>query len=417
MPRAGPLSDPQPAHATPAHPAVFMALIAPFGVTSGYLSVAIVYLLTQAGVAVDQVAALVAVTFLPQTWKFLWAPVVDTTLTRKRWYLLASVVTAAGILAMGLLPATAASLPALYVAAFLANVATTFLAMATESLMVLDTPAKAKGRASGWFQAGNLGGAGVGGGAGLWLAQALPAPWMAGAALAVACLACALVLRLLREPVVEARTGSAMQVLRHVLVDLWQVARSRPGALALLICFLPIGTGAAAGLWSAVADDWHASAATVALVTGVASGFVAAAGCLAGGWLCDRLDRKTAYALFGGLLAACALGMALAPRTEAMYIVFTTVYSFISGLSYAAFTAVVLEVIGHGAVATKYNVFASLSNTPIAYMTMVDGWAHAWGGAGGMLYVEAAVGVVAMLFFMAVSVATRPRAAALAPRS
>jgi MFS family permease len=150
-----------------AHPVVFLILITPFGVVAGYLTVAITYLLSQAGVSVEQIAALVAVSFIPQTWKFLWAPVPDTTLSRKKWYVIGGVINAAGLFAMRLLPATPQSLTMLYAVAFLANVAVTFLAMATESLMVFDTPANAKGRASGWFQAGNLGGGGIGGGAGL----------------------------------------------------------------------------------------------------------------------------------------------------------------------------------------------------------------------------------------------------------
>ena len=194
--------------------------------------------------------------------------------------------------------------------------------------------------------------------------------------------------------------------------DLWSVAKSRTGALALLICFLPIGTGAASGLWSAVADDWHASADTVALVTGVASGIVSAAGCFIGGWLCDRMGRKSAYALFGALLALCAVAMAAAPRTETMFIVFTTVYSLIAGLTYAGFSALVLETIGRGAAATKYNLFASLSNMPIAYMIVVDGWAHTRWGSGGMLYAEAAIGVLALCAFAAVAAATRTRRSA-----
>src|SRR5258708_5460194 len=87
-----------------------------------------------------------------------------------------------------------------------------------------------------------------------------------------------------------------------------------PSSSACLSCCLPIGTGAASGLWSAVADEWRASADTVALATGVASGLVSAGGCFLGGWLCDRMDRKTAYGLFGVLLAVCAAAMALAPR-------------------------------------------------------------------------------------------------------
>ena len=91
------------------------------------------------------------------------------------------------------------------------------------------------------------------------------------------------------------------------------VVRSRRGFLGLLICFLPIGTGAASNLWSA------------------------------------------------------------------------------------------LEAIGLGAAATKYNLFASLSNIPIGYMTAVDGWAAARWSSGGMLYVEATIGALALLLFIAVA--------------
>ena len=165
-----------------AHPVVFLFLIVPFGAMGGYLSVAIGYQLTQAGVSVEEVAALVAVSLVPQTWKFLWAPIADTTWTRKRWYVLASLVSAVGILAMGLAASDPKALWLLYVAVLAANVAITFSAMAAESLLVYGTAPAERGRASGWFQAGNLGGNGVGGGAGLWMAQTLPDPWMAGAA-------------------------------------------------------------------------------------------------------------------------------------------------------------------------------------------------------------------------------------------
>jgi MFS family permease len=387
------------------HPSVFLFLIAPFGAMGGYLSVAIGYQLTQAGVSVEDVAALVAASYIPQTWKFLWAPVADTTLSRKTWYLLAGLVSALGIFATGVVPADAASLPLLYAAVLISNVASTFLAMATESLMVYNTPPELQGRAGGWFQAGNLGGNGLGGGAGLWMAQTLPDPWMAGAVLAVICALCAAALWFVPEPPPIPRTGRYARMLVEVLKDLWQVVRARAGILALLICFLPIGSGAASNLWAAVADDWHASANTVALATGVFSGIVSALGCIFGGYGADRMDRKTAYALYGLLMALCTVAMALAPRTETMYVVFTLIYAFIQGLTYAGFTAVVLETIGLGAAATKYNLYASLSNMPIAYMTLVDGWAHTRWGAAGLLNVEAAFGVVGIIVFIAVAMA------------
>jgi MFS transporter, PAT family, beta-lactamase induction signal transducer AmpG len=387
-----------------------MFLIVPFGAMGGYLSVAIAYQLTQAGVSVEQVAELVALSYIPHTWKFLWAPVADTTLSRKTWYLLAGLVSAVGIFVTGAVPADAQSLPLLYAAVLVSNVAVTFLAMATESLMVYNTTPELQGRAGGWFQAGNLGGYGLGGGAALWLAQSLPEPWMAGAALAAACALCAAALWFVPEPPPMPRTGHYARMLVEVLKDLWQVARARAGILALLICFLPIGSGAASNLWAAVADDWHATANTVALATGVLNGIVSALGCLLGGYGSDRMDRKTAYALYGLLMAMCAVAMAFAPRTEAMYVVFTLMYALIQGLTYAGFTAVVLETIGLGAAATKYNLYASLSNMPIAYMTLVDGWAHTRWGAAGLLNVEAAIGVLGIVVFVAVAMALPRRA-------
>ena len=398
------------------HPSVFLFLIVPFGAMGGYLSVAIGYQLTQAGVSVEEVAALIAASYIPQTWKFLWAPVADTTLSRKTWYALAGLVSALGIFVTGAVPADAASLPLLYAAVLISNVASTFLAMATESLMVYNTPPELQGRAGGWFQAGNLGGNGLGGGAGLWLAQTLPDPWMAAAVIAVVCALCCAALWFVPEPPPLARTGHYGRMLVAVLKDLWQVVRGRAGILALLICFLPIGSGAASNLWSAVADDWHASANTVALATGVFSGIVSALGCIFGGYGADRMDRKTAYVLYGLLMALSTVAMALAPRTEAMYVVFTLIYAFIQGLTYAGFTAVVLETIGLGAAATKYNLYASLSNMPIAYMTLIDGWAHTRWGAAGLLNVEAAFGVVGIVIFIAVAVTLPRRALPASPK-
>lgn len=391
------------------HPFVFLILILPFGAMSGYLNIAIAYLLAQAGMSVDQIAAIVALSYVPHTWKFLWAPIADTTLNRKAWYVLGALVSAAGIYAMGALPANAGAVALLNITVLLANVAVTFLAMSVESFMAYGTRAEQKGRAGGWFQAGNLGGNFLGGGAALWLAQNLPTPAMAGAALAAACLLCVVALLFVPPTPAVPRAENYLRTLVHVVQDLWQVARSRSGFLALLICFLPLGTGAASGLWAAVASDWHASANTVALATGVVSGIVSAAGCLVGGYACDRMERKRAYAVYALIQAACAIGMALAPRTELMYIVFTSLYAFTVGLTYAGFSAVVLDAIGHGAAATKYNVYASLSNMPIAYMTVVDGWAQTRWGSGGMLHTEAVVAILAVLVFVAVAAALAQR--------
>ncbi len=66
---------------------------------------------------------------------------------------------------------------------------------------------------------------------------------------------------------------------------------------------------------------------------------------------------------------------------------------------------------GMGAAATKYNVFASLSNTPIYYMTRIDGWAHTRWGPGGMLHAEAVFGLIGLVVFLGAVAVIRKRPA------
>ena len=66
------------------HPSLFAILVLPLGVAFGYVQVTLGYLLARGGVPVGQIAAVVAAGFLPYVLKFLWAPLVDTTLTYKK---------------------------------------------------------------------------------------------------------------------------------------------------------------------------------------------------------------------------------------------------------------------------------------------------------------------------------------------
>ncbi|MBS1545955.1 MAG: MFS transporter [Bacteroidetes bacterium] len=383
-------------------PLVFTVLILPMGVSSGYVTVTLGYLLSQAGVSVEQIAGLVAASLLPHIFKFLWAPVVDSTLSYKRWYKLANVVCFIGLVATGIVPFKESSIPHLTALVFLWSLAITFLCMATEGLMAYDVPEEVKGRTGGFMQAGNLGGAGIGGGIGLILAQHLPAAWMSPVIMGVVCIACCLPLALFNDHRTTVRAGKLRDTYVNIGKDVWGTIKTRSGLLGLLLCMLTLGTGAAGNLWSSIAKDWHASAEVVALVTGIAGGLLSALGCMIGGWACDRMDSRNAYLLFGLAGAACAVAMGLAPRTEWMFIGFTSLYAVITGLSFAGFTAFTLDVIGKGAAATKYNIFAALSNSPIYLMTWVVGAAYAHFGAQGMLNTEAAFAAGAVLLFVVV---------------
>ncbi|CAN5136727.1 hypothetical protein BH09PSE2_BH09PSE2_12590 [soil metagenome] len=388
---------------------VFLPLLLPFGVSAGYVSVTLAFLLKGAGMAPATIAALVAFSVWPQTWKVFWAPLVDTTLGPKRWHVLGSLGTGLAILALSVVPAGAKTMALLMILIVVSSLASTLVSMSAEVFMAHDVEDERKGDVSGWSQAGNLGGAGLGGGLGLYLSQHAPQPWMGGAALAVLCCACSLALLLVHASPRSRSAPRLVEGLKEVLTDLWSVARSRAGLLVIVLMLLPLGSGGAQGLWAAIAGEWKTDGDTVALVNGVLSGLASLVGAVIAGWLCDRLDRRTAYCLFGLLLGAVAVAMAFGPRSRLVFIIATLGYAFVLGACYAAYSAAVLEAIGKGAAATKFNLLASISNIPIALMTTWDGTAHDRYGANGMLLAEGGVAVASVIFFALFAEATRNR--------
>ncbi len=395
------------------HSSVFLALIFPFGVSTGYVSVTLAYILAQRGLSVAAVGGVIALSTLPQTWKVLWAPLVDTTLSPKRWYLIGAVLTGSTILAMSLIGSPATALGLLGTLVVISSVASTLCSMSTETFMA-NLGGRQQGRASGWSQAGNFGGTGVGGGLALYLAQHVQAQWVSGAVTAAVCVACALPLLLLGEP---ARLGrpTLRETFGEVLRDVWSVASKRPGILAIFLMLLPIGSGGLQGLWNSTAGEWRVSAETVAVTGGLIAGLVSGAAALAAGYLCDLMERRLAYCLFGSLIAVLLAVAVFLPRTPQMWIAASLAYNALLAACYSAYSAVVLEVIGKGAAATKFNLMASVGNVPVTIMPLVDGALHDRLGTNAMFYGEAALSVAAALLFGLVVLAWRPRKAVVAP--
>src|SRR4051812_28151933 len=97
------VSAEKPVHKAP-DPRVYAMLNIPFGAVGGFVSVVLVFMATKHGLTVQDAGKLVAVGMFPHMWKFLWAPVVDTTWTLKRWYMLSVVLCAIGIAAISAIP-------------------------------------------------------------------------------------------------------------------------------------------------------------------------------------------------------------------------------------------------------------------------------------------------------------------------
>jgi MFS transporter, PAT family, beta-lactamase induction signal transducer AmpG len=401
-------------------PWIWAILNLPFGATSGFVSVMLGFILKKQGMGDDVIAGLVALNLLPHTWKVVWAPIADSTLTRKRWYILANLVSTATILWLAFVPITRGNLGLIEVLVFANSTAITLVGMAVEGLMAHATPPEERGRAAGWFQVGNVGGAGLGGGLGLFIAERASSQ-LAFMVIAAVLFACMFALYLVPEAPrvavaavagVERAGRGLLQVLGRlveVFREVWQMLSTRRGITAIALVFLPIGSAAAQGIFSGkLATDWGADADLVATTSGFAAGIAATIGCLLGGLLSDKVGRRNAYMLGGILLAVVAMGMAVAPQNPTTYAIFTLGYQFAGGVAYGTFTGFVLDVIGKGAAATKYNALASLSNIPIAYMTKIDGWISTDHGPVAMLWGDASSEIIGIMVFLLVVLIVRP---------
>ncbi len=377
------------------NPITYLFLLLPYGISNGFCTITLPYALVQHGFSVAAVASVVALGLSPNVWRFVGAPVVDLTLSLRSWYLIglaACVASLIGVGAMTLRPETAVMLT---LVVFVSQVGANLVVIPVGGFIAHTVREEEKGRAAGWYQAGNLGGTGIGGGIGVWIVSQFSF-FTAGVTLAAAMIVAALALRFVPDvrPFVSESVSHRIRLMGRDLLDL---LRTPIGLLTAILVTSPIGSGAMNNLWSAVAPDWHTGVNTVALVTGVLNGVVGALGCVVGGWMTDRVGRWWAYFGSGVFLAIVAVGMAIAARSPGVFSAGVLAYAFVGGVAYAAFSALVLFAIGRGAASTKYALLSSFGNLPVIYVTALDGWSHDRYGSAAMLYIEALAGIVAVL--------------------
>ena len=404
------------------HPALFGILVLPFGAAVGFLQVAVPWWFAKAGMPLAEIGAISATAFLPHAYKIFWCPLIDLGPHRKAWYLSATAGTAALLAAAAMVPAPAHHVAVLALVLTAAQALAATSSAALDALMAITPRDEDKGRAGGWYMAGNIGGTGILGALTIWLGDHF-SPQAAGVAVAAIVVASALPVLTLVEPqgaVVQAARGWG-QVLRarvtDIARDLWTLVRSREGITGLIIVASPVGCGALTNLFSGMAPDYQAPAQIVELVNGIGGGLTGAAGSVLGGYLSDKMNRRLCYALAGGITALCAFAMALGPMTPATYAWGTLTYSFANGIAFAAFAGLVLELVSHGAaVATKYTLFTAVSNQAISYVTWLDARASGrWGTRGSVAFDGAITFAGIGILVVMVLISRQPEGAKLGP--
>ncbi len=372
-------------------------LMMPTGISQGFVSVALPFLLTKNGFPVAMTAGIVAIGLSANLWRFLWGPVVDITLSLRKWFWIGLVSSVTTLLLLCFIPFSIKGATFLTIIVFISQVASTITLLPVNGIIAKSINENKKGEASGWYQAGSLAGMGFGGGAGLWLATHFSLI-TAGVVLCFVSLLFALVILLIKD-IPHLKEKTIWQEIKVMGKDIIAMIKIPAALFVIILLMTPISSGAMANLWSAVAKDWKTGVNTVVLITGLLSGGVSALGCIAGGFIADKWGVWLAYLGTGLICAIVTALMAVMPLVPLFYITGVLAYAFSMGLGYAAFSATIFFVIGKRNVATKYSLLASLGNLPVVYMTAFDGWMHDKFNSTNMLYGEALVGVLFVIIF------------------
>jgi PAT family beta-lactamase induction signal transducer AmpG len=369
-------------------PWLFLPLILPGGIYSGFTITALPFLLGQAGVPVEKIANIGSLLYVPTIFYFFWAPLVDMKLRRRTWLVLVSFLSAAALVAA--MPLVSPQHLTLVTGLFLGGLVVNVLVSSAQGgLMVTALTPEGQAKASGWTQAGNLGGGAFGAGVTLWLLGKMSMPPAALLTAAMTALPALAALTIKEVPPVPA--AGLMDHIAKIGKELLAMARSRGTLWGVLLLAAPVGSGAAQSLLPAVASRYGVGGQGVLWINGVAGGLVLALGSLLATLLPGHWDRRVTYAGAGCLNGLASLVLLIGHRPT-VYYAGTILYLVTTGFCYARFTALVMEVLGPGehGTSTRYSLLQAAGNLPIAYVLWADGLGFHYLGTRGLFGVDAA---------------------------
>ncbi len=369
------------------------------GAPIGFIWWALPTKLRAAGVSVETTASLSALLVLPWVFKFLWAPVIDIGRTRK-WGYRAWILTLQFFMGITLLPLLFLDFQAqrdllvglLFLHALLA--ATQDAAIDAYAISVI--PSRERGSLNGWMQFGMLLGRSLLGGgvlliesrAGMHITVPLliAATWMSSAFL------------LLTPDPLALQPSSALfrQRVQDFVGRIRIVLASRTTWLVLLFA----GTsGAAFESVGAVAGpfllDQGFSQSDVGLFFSIPAVLGMMGGALVGGFLADRMHRRSAVALTLMLIAGAVIGLAVLTATSEaddhpmLFVLMALLYVFI-GMFTAATYALFMDTIDPRLGATQFSAFMGATNGCEAWAALAVGKMQGtWGYAVAFLFMAA----------------------------
>lgn len=387
--------------------ALLLALYIAQGLPNGFFSQALPVLLRERGVSLEAIS-LSSLLALPWTLKFLWAPLLDRTLTPRLWILGLQAVTTVLLAALaGFDPARA--LPACLALVLLVNAASATQDVATDGLAVSLLDHELRGLGNGVQVAGFRVGMILGGGA-LLMASA----WIGWAPvmLLMAGLVALTTAPLLLAPEVG-RAPLAPGPLTSFNPWSWVLL---PGALrwSLVLLVWKVGDYLATTMLKPWMVDHGLSADQIGLLLGIGGFGTGLVGAGLGGLWMPRFERRDALVLFGLLQASGVLGYAavvLLDDPGAPLVAAILYEHFVGGLGTVALFTAMMDASRPGHAGTDYTVQASIVVFSSGVGAAVSGLIAGSFGYPSLYVIAAATALAGPALAALPTMMTRPAAA------
>ena len=358
------------------------------GIPYGFTSTAIVAYLRGLGVPLDDIGLLVAALFLPWSFKWAWAPLVDIFRLnrfggRKIWIIFCTCMMMLSLLALLWLD-LANNFELLLGLVILHNIFAATQDVAIDSLAVSTLKTDELSRGNGFMFGGQYFGIALGG------AGAIALFGLIGFNMTLLVMMILLMFNLLfilffvedPEKDIEATEDSFVKVIKHFFSELYQgfLGSGRGPLLALMLTLLPVGSMALVyATLATIQVDYGLTEGQISVVTG-ANTILAAIGCIIGGILGDKFGMRRVLFIAYVMSAVPTFTLALSINAVGLEnISYWTLagsivsHGFIYGVLFGVFAAVMMGVTNPAVGATMFTAYMAMSNLTISYTNFWQG--------------------------------------------
>ena len=389
------------------------------GIPLGFAAVAMATYMRRQGMDVAQVGAFVGAFYLPWAFKWAWAPLVDLISLnriggRKAWILICQALMIVTLYAVSRIDHSN-HFDLLVALVIVHNIFGATSDVAIDSLAVNTLKADERGQGNGFMFGGAYIGQGLGGGGAMFVSDRFGFDVSFLYVSALLLVVWLFTLFFVKDPTAVSRAAEKS-------VEVWRkLKESLLGFLSqLYVGFFKSGSGPMVGVFFALLPFgamalMSAVSTTLQVDIGMSDGqiaqlnvvntVVAGLGCVAGGWLADRLGHRKMLAAFYAMTIIPTLYLAIMFSGESgigsvsvtQYFVASVAFSACMGMHYGTSAAIFMGLTNPAVAATQFTGFMALRNLTITYTNTwqgaaVDAWSYST-----VFYLDAALAIIPIL--------------------